>query len=58
MPKWLSKALKRYSREKLARNFAGFKAGSANVLTLWSYTVNKGADPLNIWIPAATGTTV
>jgi hypothetical protein len=41
----------------LASDFSGLEAGSADVLAL-GVTVYKGADTLDIWIPATTGTTV
>ena len=44
-------------RKGLARDFSGLEAGSADVLAL-GVTVDQGANALNIWVPAATGTTI
>lgn len=41
----------------LARDLSSLKAGSADILTL-GVPVNEGTDPLDIWIPAATGTAI
>lgn len=43
--------------KRLARDFSGLEAGSADVLAL-GVTVNQGADALDIWVPTAAGTTV
>jgi hypothetical protein len=45
------------SKRYLTCDFSGLEAGSADILTL-GIAVHQGANALNIWVPAATGTTV
>ena len=42
---------------KLARYLSSLEAGSAYILAL-GVSINESADALDIWIPAAAGTTV
>ena len=42
---------------ELTSDFSGLEAGSADVLA-FGVTVDQSANALDIWVPAATGTTI